>query len=246
MPTTTATPATERRRRADVLLARYATLTATNPGFDYSIHMRGYEPDRDDAHSVTAALLVGESGRSDLEPLLADDATFHLWRLRLDHPHWWIGGLANTRTPLLHQLHSDLTGSDTFNIGIPATGYPGAHWFTRAQDTIGPLSQPARTELARTVAHELTGRSLCLNGVYDDTDPLDLFTAFLERADRPGIREIDELETVLHIVAVTHGTDWEHAFRIMMTELDPITWSGLIRALEVEVAHLAGREETAP
>lgn len=96
-------PSAEAHRRAVLLLDLYGALAETNPGFKHNHHMRSTDP-------VTVALAGGREKMGDLALLVSNDDTFHVWRLRLDHPWWWIGGRICRTTPLLARIISELTG----------------------------------------------------------------------------------------------------------------------------------------
>ena len=135
--TTTETTAPEAARRAELLTARYAALTGGDPNVDYHWHRQASEEQVPDAGSVPAALVAGRDGFADLVRLAADDRTFQLWRLRLEHPLWWIRGPVDDTTALLAEIVRDLAGESSGSGCGPhhgLTGYPGAHWFTSSME----------------------------------------------------------------------------------------------------------------
>lgn len=120
-------PSAEAHRRAVLLLDLYGALAETNPGFKHNHHMRSTDP-------VTVALAGGREKMGDLALLVSNDDTFHVWRLRLDHPWWWIGGRICRTTPLLARIISELTGRRDDG------PHPGRLWIHRS-----PLVQSIAT-----------------------------------------------------------------------------------------------------
>ncbi|MBE5465138.1 MULTISPECIES: hypothetical protein [Mycobacteroides] len=151
-------PSAEAHRRAVLLLDLYGALAETNPGFKHNHHMRSTDP-------VTVALAGGREKMGDLALLVSNDDTFHVWRLRLDHPWWWIGGRICRTTPLLARIISELTGRRDDGPHPGGSGYIGAHWFNQSLRAIAPLSSPARDQLAAALRRELIGRNMCLHGI---------------------------------------------------------------------------------
>lgn len=151
-------PSAEAHRRAVLLLDLYGALAETNPGFKHNHHMRSTDP-------VTVALAGGREKMGDLALLVSNDDTFHVWRLRLDHPWWWIGGRICRTTPLLARIISELTGRRDDGPHPGGSGYIGAHWFNQSLRAIAPLSSPARDQLAVALRRELIGRNMCLHGI---------------------------------------------------------------------------------
>ena len=237
MNSSTTTAPAEARRRAEQLLARYVELTESNPGFHYNGHMHVF--DREAPESVTDALVAGPERLDDLALMLTDDAAFHAWRLRLDHPQWWIGGRVRATTPLLAQIVSKLRGRDEgWSPHSARTGFAGSHWFNQTLSAIEPLSAPARSDLAKALLPELVGRDVCMYGWlfldFASEEPLDLLEMFPETSshDTAYVREF--LDT-LGRVEELHGPDWAESFRVLVSDLDPIVVPGLTRALETEL-----------
>lgn len=226
------TPHRDAGRRAELLVSRYTALTEGNPGFHYHLHMRGWEHDAVDADSVTSALVEGPGRLSDLQRLASDDQTFQVWRLRLEHPEWWIGTRVRSTTALLAQIISELTGDSPYGSHAGLTGYPGAYWFNQTKEAIKPLSGPSRQKLAVTLRRELLGRQLCMSAIR--AQDIDVSREFQESEfdttiDGAALTEaVDAAETV-------HGTEWADAFKTMLGDLDPITWVGLAESLATEV-----------
>ncbi|MGD9622217.1 MAG: hypothetical protein AB7G47_19515 [Mycolicibacterium sp.] len=238
--TTTATLAPDAERRAALLMSRYTTLTESNPGFHYDWHMRACEGDAADADSVTAALVGGRGRFGDLRRLVSDDRTFQVWRLRLEHPLWWIGARARYMTSPLAQIVSELAndqrpglfGFTRSHLGI--TGYPGAHWFSQAKVAIAPLSAQGRDKLAVALRRELLGRRLCMSTVA--VDDLDVGVVFPE-SEIDTVFDGTDLTTAIGAAEAIHGAQWAAAFNTMLGDLDPITWVGLTEALVAEGDH---------
>ena len=228
--------------RSEGLLARYIELTENNPGFRYDLHMRSMEHEIADADSVTSALVGGHDRLEDLARVLRDDDVFHTWRLRLDHPGWWIGGRVSGTTPLLAGVVSDLRGTNPGPQpyrGI--TGYIGADWVNQAVEAIRPLSAAARNRLAVALRRELLGRIMCQEGgawlarlmdVGFDRNA-DLSEVFPESEIADPV-DVDGLVEAIDTVREVHGAEWAAAFKTMVGDLDLITWPGLIEVLDAE------------
>lgn len=249
--TTTGTLVPEAQRRAELLICRYTALTESNPGFHYHWHMSACEEDVPDTNSVTAALVAGRERFADLVRLAADDHTFQLWRLRLEHPRWWIGGGVRGTTPLLAELVWELSGTvpAPYQLTLPtgpvicfphrgATGYIGAHWFTSTLEAIAPLAQPTRIKLAEALSRELLGRDIChalpaYLAVYSG-DQEDIAEAFPE-AEFDVVVDSGGLEECVNAAEAIHGPQWAEMFRTMLGELDPLTWDLVAEALIIEV-----------
>ncbi len=224
--------AAEAERRAELLYARYGELTNGNPGFDYHLHMDPTDP-------VTAALIGGSDRLADLARLLSNDEVFHVWRLQLSHPQWWIGGRARGTTPLLARIISELSGRrDDGQHHLGGSGYIGAQWFNKALLAIAPLSAPARDKLTSALHRELIGRTMCqhslsfMNFISDRTfDAAEMFPEF------EHVEPVDSciLGNAIYAVRKIHGEEWFEAFSELVSELDPITWAGLTEALNVEL-----------
>lgn len=234
---TDTTAPTEARRRAEQLLARYVELTENNPGFHYDGHMHAFDCEAPD--SVTDALVAGPERLDDLARMLADDAAFHAWRLRLDHPSWWIGGRVRGTTPLLARIVSELRGRDEgWGPHGLMTGGVGSHWFNQTLSAIGPLSVSARSDLAAALVRELVGRNVCMYGWlflnFASEESLELVEMFPETASRDTAYVREFLDT-LGCVEKLHGPDWAESFRVLVSDLDPIVVPGLTRALESEL-----------
>lgn len=237
MNSSTTTAPAEARRRAEQLLARYVELTESNPGFHYDGHMRVF--DREAPESVTDALVGGPERLDDLARLLADDAEYHAWRLRLDHRNWWIGGRVRGTTPLLAQVVSKLRGRDEgWGPHGAMTGAVGSHWFTQTLSAIEPLSASARSVLADALVHELVGRNVCMYGWlfldFASEESLELVEMFPENASRDTAYVREFLDTLSRVEEL-HGPDWAESFRVLVSDLDPIVVPGLTRALETEL-----------
>lgn len=239
----------EAERRAELLTARYTTLTQGNPGFHYHLHMSAWEPGIPDADSVTAALVAGRDRIADLVRLAADDQTFHVWRLRLEHPDWWIGGRAGGIPALLADLVWELSGTAPDGVTLPdgsgpcfphrgATGYIGAHWFTSTLEAIAPLTGPTRIKLSEALSRELLGRTICralpafvaLN-LYGQQE---IAHAFPE-SEREAVVDCSSLEQSINAAEAIHGPQWAASFRTMLGELDPLVWVTVAQALIIEV-----------
>lgn len=234
-----AAPSVEARRRAEMLYVRYGELTHGNPGFDYHLHM-------DSADPVTAALTGGSDRLADLARLVSDDEVFHVWRLRLGHPNWWIGGRVRGTTPLLARLIAELTGRHDDGLHLGSSGYVGAHWFNQSLRAIAPLSSPARDQHAVALRRELIGRNMCLHGI--------VFMSFVsDRTFNPAemFPEAEHVEPVdscvlgnaTYSVRTIHGAQWFEAFNVMVSELDPITWTAITEALNVELRERGAERE---
>ncbi|MBU8839133.1 hypothetical protein [Mycolicibacterium goodii] len=218
-------------RRAELLMSRYATLTEGNPGFHYHWHMRALEHGTADADSVTEALVDGGDRLEDLRRLVSDDQTYQMWRVRLEHPHWWIGTRVRSTTSLLAQIISELTQDQGTGFHAGISGYPGAHWFTQTKEAIQPLSEPSKEILAATLHRELQGRQVCMAAkLFDD---IDASAVFPESESDTAFDGADLTEAIAAIEAV-HGAAWADAFKTMLEDLDPITWPGLAESLVTE------------
>ncbi|SIM06440.1 Uncharacterised protein [Mycobacteroides abscessus subsp. abscessus] len=221
----------EAKRRADLLSTRYDELTAGNTGFDYQLLMDPTDP-------VAAALTGGREKVDDIAPLVSNDDVFHVWRLRLEHPQWWIGGRVRDTTPLLARIISELAGRRDDGPHLGGSGYTGAHWFSQSLRAIAPLSSRARDQLAVALRRELIGRNMCQYGiafmsfVSDRTfDPAEMFP------ESEHVEPVDScfLGNATYAVRTIHGEQWFEAFNELVSGLDPITWAGLTEALNVEL-----------
>lgn len=225
-------PHHEVERRAGLLMARFATLSDGNPGFHYDWHMRGFERDGDDADSVTSALVAGD--RIDaLRRLVSDDQNFQIWRLRLEHPMWWIGTRVRSTTSLLAQIISELDDDEPlygFHTGL--TGYAGAHWFNQTKEAIKPLSKQSRQKLAAALRRERLGRQLCMSAPV--VEEIDIAQEFPESEFDTAIAAGADLTAAFDAVAGVHGRAWADAFATMLSDLDPITWASLAEALAAD------------
>lgn len=165
MATAGTTTSADAERRAELLLSRYDALTASNPGFHYHLHMRAWEHGTADEDSVTSALLEGRDRWVDLVRLLSTDDTFHVWRLRLEHPQWWIGGRVRGTTPLLAQVISELDNDHQFGYGPHATiGGVGSHWSHHTKEAVKLLSARVGRDLQRCFAGSYwDGSCACLH-----------------------------------------------------------------------------------
>lgn len=235
MTTAGTTTSAEAERRAEVLISRYETLTASNPGFHYHLHMRDWEPDAADVDSVTSALIEGRDRWVDLVRLVSADAAFHVWRLRLEHPQWWIGGRVRGTTSLLAQVISELDNDPLYSGCHSSIGGVGWHWFHHTKAAVKALSAPGQQRLAAVLRRELLGRHLCMSARQNgDIGKIDIATAFPESefnttGDGTDLAEaIDAAQPVL-------GSAWADGFKTMLGDLDPITWSGLADVLVAEV-----------
>lgn len=226
-------PSAEAHRRAVLLLDLYDALAETNPGFAYRLQKQAEDP-------VTVALAGGREKMGDLALLVSndDDDTFHVWRLRLDHPWWWIGGRVRRTTPLLAWIISELTGRRDDGPHLRGSGYIGAHWFNQSLRAIAPLSSPACDQLAVALRRELIGRNMCLHGsvfmsfVSDRSfNPAEMFPG----SERVAPEHMGSLRDAAATVRTIHGSKWFEAFNVMVSELDPITWAGVTRALNIEL-----------
>lgn len=221
----------EAKRRADLLYTRYYALIARGSWFKYHPDMRPTDP-------VSVALTTGREKFDELAHLICDNDLFHVWRLRLDHPWWWIGGRVSDTTPLLARIISELTGrrDDGPHLGI--SGYIGAYWFNQSLHAIAPLSSPARDQLAVALRRELIGRNMCQYGIafmsFVSDRPFDPAEVFPESEP---VEPVDScvLGNVTYAVRMIHGEQWFEAFNVMVSELDPITWAGITEALNVEL-----------
>lgn len=227
---TTETLHPEARRRAELLVSRYTALTEANPGFHYHLHMRP-GPEND---SAISALVSGADRLDDLAPLVSDDRTFLVWRLRLEHPSWWIGGRVRSTTNLLAHVISELTGEPWFGPHIGITGYPGAHWFNQAKAAIRPLSGPGRRRLAAALRRELVGRQLCMSMSWYVED-VDASGAEFPESEFDNPVDGVALARAVEAAEGVHGSEWADAFKTMVGDLDPIIWTDLAEALVVEV-----------
>ena len=231
MASTTA-PHPDAVRRGEILMSRYAALTEANPGFGYDVHMRAREAGTVDADSVTSALVGGDERVGDLRRLASEEQIFQIWRLRLEHPRWWIGGRAQAIPALLAQIISELEGDLPFGIHAGLTGFIGAHWFNQAKDAIKALSGARREELAAALRRELLGRQLCMFAI--QVADIDISVAFPESEfDTPT--DGAGLVRAVEVAGVVHGSDWADAFTAMVGELDPIIWDALVEVLVNEV-----------
>lgn len=247
---TTATLSPEAERRADLLISRYARLTEGNPGFHYHLHMQAWEQHVADRDSITAALIAGASRRSDLARLLDDDKTYQTWRLRLEHPAWWIGGRVRGTTPLLAQVISELApapeheettgpichsadGEPVLSFSgchsmIGGSGFVGAHWVNQTMTAIKPLSDTTNTKLVAALRRELLGRNLCQVPWLVDTD--DTAAAFPESEIEAAI-DVAAMTEAIDAVEAIHGPVWADAVTTMLGDVDPIVWPGITDAL---------------
>jgi hypothetical protein len=203
--------------------------------------MRAIEPVAEQ-DSVTVALTRGRDGLGDLARLLADTMTYQRWSLRLSHPQWWIGGRVGATTPLLADLIDELASRKPVDAGGPAvitgrsgSGYAGAHWFNESLAAIAALSAAARRVLAEALRLELLGRTTTLPerqlaGAESGTDLAELFRDF------PTQPTIIRLADAIDAVGDTHGTPWSDSFRTLIAELDPITWTDVLAALDAETS----------
>lgn len=242
--TSTETAASEAERRAELLTARYAALIEGDPNVNFHWHREASEERIPDADSVTAALVAGRAGFADLVRLAADDRTFQLWRLRLEHPLWWIGGPVVDTTAVLAEIVGDLAGESSGSGSGPhpgMTGYPGAHWFTSSKEAIAPLTRPTRAKLAEALGRELLGRRFCrpfpalLVDVDERPNAAEVFpeAEFGAAVDGAGLADAVDAATAIH------GTQWANAFLAMVGELDLVTWGSVIEALFIEVQQSA-------
>lgn len=229
----------EAKRRADLLYTRYYALIARGSWFKYHPDMRPTDP-------VSVALTAGREKFDELAHLICDNDLFHVWRLRLDHPWWWIGGRSSDTTPLLARIISELTGrrDDGPHLGI--SGYIGAHWFNQSLHAIAPLSSPARDQLAVALRRELIGRNMCQYGIafmsFVSDRPFDPAEVFPESEP---VEPADScvLGNATYAVRMIHGERWFEAFNVMVSELDPITWAGITDALNVELRERGSARE---
>lgn len=241
----TTTPHPDATRRAGLLMSRYVALTEANPGFHYHLHMRAWEAGAVDTDSVTSALVGGDERAGNLQRMVSDEQTFQIWRLRLEHPRWWIGGRANALPGLLAQLISELEGDPPFGMHTGLAGYPGAHWFSQAKEAIKALSGPARLELAPALHRELLGRELCMSAIGVSAADIDISKMFPEWEFDAAFDGAGGLERAVEAAEVVHGSEWAEAFRTMIGELDPIIWPALAGSLEAEVRTVRSRDEGA-
>ena len=199
MATAGTTTSADAERRAELLLSRYDALTASNPGFHYHLHMRAWEHGTADEDSVTSALLEGRDRWVDLVRLLSTDDTFHVWRLRLEHPQWWIGGRVRGTTPLLAQVISELDNDHQFGYGPHATiGGVGSHWSHHTKEAVKLLSAPGRQRLAEVLRRELLGRQLCMSALWmGEIGEIDIAMEFPE----------SEFLSLIHISEPTRRTE---------------------------------------
>ncbi|QOF39276.1 hypothetical protein E3G66_003445 [Mycobacteroides abscessus] len=222
-------PSAEAHRRAVLLLDLYGALVETNPGFKHHPHMRSTDP-------VTVALAGGREKMGDLALLVSNDDTFHVWRLRLDHPQWWVGGRVRRTTPLLARIISELTGRRDYGLHLGGSGYIGAHWFNQSLHAIAPLSLPVRDQLVVALGRELIGRNMCQHGIafmsFVSDRPFDPAGVFPESE---LVEPVDScvLGNAIYELRKVYGEQWFEAFNVMVSELDPITWAGITEALNV-------------
>lgn len=222
-------------RRADLLMSRYATLTEANPGFHYDWHMRAREYEATDADSVTAALTGSGSRVDDLRRLVSDDQVFHLWRLRLEYPRWWIGTRASAMPALLAQVISELTAEPAYGAHVGLTGYPGAHWFGKTREAVALLSEPSRQIIAAALRQELLGRQLCSSVLPHLFDEFNSAAAEFPDSDSANCVDVASLTDAIAAVEAVHGAAWAEAFKTMVEGLDSITWAGLMESLATEL-----------
>jgi len=240
----TETTAAEASRRAELLTARYAALTEGDPNVDYHWHREASQEQLPDTDSVPAALGAGRARFGDLVRLAADDRTFQLWRLRLEHPLWWIGGPVVDTTAFLAEIVGDLAGESSGSGSGPhpgATGFPGAHWFTSSKEAIAPLTQPTRAKLAEALGRELLGRKFCrpLPALLVDVDERPNTAEVFPEAEFGVAVDGERLAHALDAATAIHGTQWAEAFLTMLGELDLVTWDSVIEALFIEVQQSA-------
>lgn len=219
------------QRRAELLLSRYTALTEGNPGFHW--HMRALEHGVADADSVTAALVGGGIRIDDLQRLVSDHQTFQVWRVRLEHPRWWIGIRARSMTALLVQIISELTDEPAYGFHAGISGYPGAHWFNKTKEAIQPLSEPSRQIIAATLRRELLGRQLCSSVL--QLDDFEAAAAAFPEPENATAIDGAGLTDAIDAAEAVHGTAWAEAFNTMVADLDPITWPGLAESLVTEL-----------
>lgn len=225
------TPSAEARRRAVLLLDLFASLREGNPGFGYQSHMQPADP-------VIIALAGGRDKTDDLAVLVSNDDVFHVWRLRLEHPQWWIGGRVHDTTPLLARIISELAGRRDDGPHLGGSGYTGAHWFNQSLRAIAPLSSRARDQLAVALRRELIGRNMCQYGIafmsFVCDRPFDPAEMFPE-SEHVAPEHMGSLRDAATTVRTIHGSEWFEAFNVMVSELDPIAWTGVTRALNIEL-----------
>lgn len=223
--------ATEAKRRADLLYTLYDALNTGGPGFNYRLHMDPTDP-------VTVALTGGREKVYDLALTAFNDNVFDVWRLRLGHPQWWVGGRVRRTTPLLARMISELTGRRDNGPHLGSSGYVGAHWFNQSLLAIAPLSSPARDQLAVALRRELIGRNMCLHGIVfmdfvsdRSFDPAEMFP----ESEHVEPVHLDLLRDSAYALRKIHGAGWVEAFSELVSGLDPITWAGLTEVLNVEL-----------
>lgn len=231
--TTAVTLDPDAQRRAELLLSRYTALTEGNPGFHYHWHMRALEHGPSDADSVTAALVDGGNRVDDLQRLVSDDQTFQVWRVRLEHPQWWIGTRVRSTTALLAQIISELTDEPAYGFHAGISGYPGAHWFNQTKEAIKPLSEPSRQIIAATLRRELLGQQLCSSVLL--LDNLGAAAAAFPESENATAVDGAGLTDSIDAAEAVHGIAWAEAFKTMVADLDPITWAGLAESLVTEL-----------
>ncbi|MBX9922207.1 MAG: hypothetical protein K2Y33_20635 [Mycolicibacterium frederiksbergense] len=198
--------------------------------------MRDWESDAADADSVTSALVERGHRGDNLRRLVSDDQLFQIWRLRLEHPMWWIGTRVRYTTSMLAQIISELTGEPAYG-SHSAIGGVGTHWFNQTKQAIQPLSGPARQKLAAALRRELLGRQLCMSQI--PVEAIDVSVEFPESEFDSIIDGADLMKAVTAAEGV-HGTDWADAFKTMLGDLDPITWGNLAESLVTETPHTHG------
>jgi len=247
----------EAERRADLLISRYARLTEGNPGFHYHLHMDMSDP-------VASALVESPHSRADLIPLMSDNNRYQTWRLRLEHPNWWIGLRAHGTTPLLHEVIACLaptaqpeylripvgrdTEGETIWVGCAphrgASGFVGSHWVNQTIAAVTPLSDEAKAKLAVALRRELLGRNLCQGWptwvieTQSGSENADPATVFPESEIDEDI-DVDALTAAIAAGEGIHGTQWADAVRTMIGDLDLTTWPGVTDALRTETRTLS-------
>ena len=220
----------ESERRVELLRDRFTRLTANNPEFQYSQHLRRMHPD---GGAVATALL--SASPASVAHIVADDSVFRQWRLRLEHPCWWIGLRVHATTAPLAELVADLEGTDgpRMVMGRLGSGGVGSHWNKQAQIAVAPLSQMARADLAVALRRELVGRLICQSG--DGVSARDAdYGAMFPEDDFYTQPDADRLRAAIARAAEIHGGQWATAIGTMIAELDPITWGQSAHALEVD------------
>ena len=240
--TSTETAASEAARRAELLTTRYAALIEGDPNVNFHWHREASEERIPDADSVTASLVAGRGRFADLVRLAADDRTFQLWRLRLEHPLWWLGSPVVDTTAVLAEIVCDLAGeSSGSGPHHGMTGYPGAHWFMSSKEAIAPLSRPTRAKLADALGRELLGRRFCrpFPAPFVDVDDHHTVSDVFPEAEFGAAVDGAALADAVDAATAIHGTQWANAFLAMVGELDPVTWGSVTEALMIEVQQSA-------